>query len=73
MPFTLDSRVTHTTREYTRLHGIVEEVDMARVLVGFHFHDSDRQGSRLGGRVGGYVATTTSSRSAEATDMLLRR
>ena len=29
---------------------------MARVLVGFHFLSSDRQGSRLGGRVGRYVA-----------------
>jgi hypothetical protein len=56
VPFTLDSRATHTAREYQRLHGIVEDVDMARVLVGFHFLDSDRQGSRLGGRVGRYVA-----------------
>ncbi|HLM06102.1 MAG TPA: vanadium-dependent haloperoxidase [Blastococcus sp.] len=56
VPFTLDSRATHTTREYRRLHGIVEDVDLARVLVGFHFFDSDRQGSRLGGKVGGYVA-----------------
>jgi hypothetical protein len=55
VPFTLDSRATHTTREYTRLHGIVEDVDLARVLVGFHFLSSDRQGSRLGGRVGRYV------------------
>jgi hypothetical protein len=54
--FTLDSRVTHTTREYRRLHGIVEDVDLARVLVGFHFLGSDRQGSRLGVEVGRYVA-----------------
>jgi hypothetical protein len=53
--FTLDSRVTHTTREYQRLHEIVEDVDLARVLVGFHFRSSDLQGSRLGGKVGGYV------------------
>jgi hypothetical protein len=55
VPFTLDSRVTHTTRNYRRLHGIVKDVDAARVLVGFHFLGSDRQGSRLGGRVGRYV------------------
>ena len=55
IPFTLDSRVTHTTREYKRLHNIVKEVDRARVLVGFHFRDSDLQGSRLGGKVGRYV------------------
>jgi len=56
IPFTLDSRVTHTTREYKRLHNIVKEVDRARVLVGFHFRDSDLQGSRLGGKVGRYVS-----------------
>jgi hypothetical protein len=56
VPFTLDSRITHTTREYRRLQGIVEDVDLARVLVGFHFLGSDLQGSRLGARVGRYVA-----------------
>jgi hypothetical protein len=56
VPFTLDSRVTHTTREYQRLHSIMKDVDSARVLVGFHFFDSDLQGSRLGGKVGRYVA-----------------
>ena len=66
VPFTLDSRATHTTREYTRLHGIVEDVDMARVLVGFHFLDSDRQGSRLGGKVGRYVARNYFQRSGSA-------
>jgi hypothetical protein len=55
VPFTLDSRVTNTTREYTRLHGVVKDVDLARVLVGFHFFSSDRQGSRLGRKVGRYV------------------
>ena len=54
--FTLDSRVTHTTREYKRLHSIVKEVDRVRVLVGFHFRNSDLQGSRLGAKVGRYVA-----------------
>jgi hypothetical protein len=66
VPFTLDSRATHTTREYTRLHGIVEDVDMARVLVGFHFLDSDRQGSRLGGKVGRYVTRNYFQRSGSA-------
>jgi hypothetical protein len=55
IPFTLDSRATHTTREYKRLHNIVKEVDWARILVGFHFRNSDLQGSRLGGEVGRYV------------------
>jgi hypothetical protein len=56
VPMTLDSRVTHTTRRYNRLHDIVKDVDWARVLVGFHFRNSDLQGSALGRKVGRYVA-----------------
>ena len=56
VPFTLDSRVTNTTRHYDRLHDIVKDVDQARVLVGFHFLNSDLQGSALGRKVGRYVA-----------------
>jgi hypothetical protein len=55
VPFTLDSRVTGTTREYDKLHDIVKDVDWARVLVGFHFRNSDLQGSSLGRKVGRYV------------------
>jgi hypothetical protein len=55
IPFTLDSRVTNTTRDYDRLHEIVKDVDWARVLVGFHFRNSDEQGSSLGRKVGRYV------------------
>ena len=53
--FTLDSRVTGTTREYARLQDVVKDVDLARVLVGFHFRNSDEQGSGLGRKVGDYV------------------
>ena len=56
VPMTLDSRVTHTTRRYDRLHDIVKDVDWARVLVGFHFRNSDLQGTTLGRKVGRYVA-----------------
>jgi hypothetical protein len=55
VPFTLDSRVTGTTREYDRLHEVVKDVNRARVLVGFHFRNSDQEGSNLGGKVGDYV------------------
>jgi hypothetical protein len=55
VPFTLDSRVTGTTHDYARLHDIVKDVDWARVLVGFHFRNSDLQGSNLGRKVGRYV------------------
>ena len=66
VPLTLDSRVTHTTREYERLRNIVKDVDSARVLVGFHFLGSDLQGSRLGGKVGRYVARHYFQRSGSA-------
>jgi hypothetical protein len=53
--FALDSRVTGTRREYVRLRHVVEEVDAARVLVGFHFRNSDREGSKLGRQVARHV------------------
>jgi hypothetical protein len=56
VPFSLDSRITHSTTSYARLHDVVDDVDLARVLVGFHFRTSDLRGSRLGRRVGDYVA-----------------
>ena len=56
VPFALDSRITHATRQYERLHDVVDDVDAARVLVGFHFLNSDLHGSKLGRRVGEYVA-----------------
>jgi hypothetical protein len=55
LPFSLDSRITHATRHYARLHDAVDDVDLARVLVGFHFRSSDLTGSNLGRRVGRYV------------------
>ena len=57
--FTLDSRapgVTTRTRTYARLHDVVKDVDWARVLVGFHFRNSDLQGTTVGRAVGRYVA-----------------
>jgi len=56
IPFVLDSRVTGTIRGYNRLHDVIKDVDQARVLVGFHFRNSDLQGSSLGRKVGWYVA-----------------
>lgn len=56
--FTLDSRapgVTGRTRTYERLQDVVRDVDQARVLVGFHFRNSDLEGSALGRKVGRYV------------------
>ena len=53
--FVLDSRVTGTTREYDSFHDAVKEVNEARVLAGFHFRNSDQEGSALGRKVGRYV------------------
>ena len=53
--FSLDSRVTGTTRTYDGFSDAVQEVIQARVLAGFHFLHSDRDGARLGRNVGHYV------------------
>jgi hypothetical protein len=55
--FSLDSRATGTTRPYDRFHDAVRDVDWARVLVGFHFRNSDQEGSNLGRRVARHVVT----------------
>jgi hypothetical protein len=51
----LDSRTTGTTRRYERLAEVVTDVDWARVVVGFHFRTSDRDGSVLGHKVAQHV------------------
>jgi hypothetical protein len=59
VPITLDSRapgVNQRTRTFDRLQDVVKDVDLARVLVGFHFRNSDLQGTALGRAVGRYVA-----------------
>jgi hypothetical protein len=55
IPFSLDSRVTQTTRQYSRFRDIVSDVNQARVLAGFHFLNSDLEGSTLGRSIGRYV------------------
>jgi hypothetical protein len=54
--FVLDSRITGTTRDYERFHETFMEVNLARVLAGFHFRNSDLEGSNLGRQVSRYVA-----------------
>ena len=51
----LDSAATSTTRKYTHLHDVVREVEHARVLAGFHFRNSDLEGSILGRNVARFV------------------
>lgn len=51
VPFDLDSRVTATVRGYDRFRDVVNDVNDARVLAGFHFRNSDREGARLGRNV----------------------
>jgi PAP2 superfamily len=51
----LDSAATRTTRKYTHLHDVVREVEDARVLAGFHFRNSDLEGSILGRNVARFV------------------
>jgi hypothetical protein len=55
--FTLDSRVAGAPHEYRfeRFTDAVKSVNRARVLAGFHFRNSDQEGSNLGREVGRYV------------------
>ena len=52
---TLTSAATGTTRKYNRLKDVVKEVERARVLAGFHFRNSDLEGSNLGRKVARFV------------------
>jgi len=54
--FSLDSRVTGTTRDYQRFHDAVKDVMLARTLAGFHFRNSCEEGSTLGRDVSRFVA-----------------
>jgi hypothetical protein len=53
--FSIDSRVTGTTREYTSFRDAVKDVELARTLSGFHFRNSCLEGSTLGREVSRYV------------------
>jgi hypothetical protein len=53
--FSLASEATGTTRQYNHLHDVVKNVEHARVLVGFHFRNSDLEGSNLGRNVARFV------------------
>ena len=56
--FTLDSRVAGAPHEFRfeRFWDAVKSVNRARVLAGFHFRNSDQEGTALGRQVGRYVA-----------------
>ena len=56
--FSLDSRVTHTIRQYGSFHAVVKDVNEARVLAGFHFRNSDQQGAHVGRNVARFVAAS---------------
>jgi hypothetical protein len=58
IPFSLDSRTPGASppRTYRSFRDIVKDVNEARVLVGFHFRNSDQEGSNLGRTIGRYVA-----------------
>lgn len=51
----LASDATGTTRKYSHLHDVVKEVEQARISVGFHFRNSDMEGSTLGRNVARFV------------------
>jgi hypothetical protein len=62
--FSLASDATGTTRKYSHLHEVVKDVEHARVLVGFHFRNSDLEGSILGRNVARFVIDRFSQRDS---------
>jgi hypothetical protein len=55
VPLSLDSLVTGETRYYHRPKDVVREVNHARVWAGFHFWNSQLDGTTLGRKVGRFV------------------
>jgi hypothetical protein len=51
----LASETTGATRTHNHLPDIVNDVEQARVVVGFHFRNSDLEGSNLGRKVARFV------------------
>ena len=58
IPFSLDTRTPGASppRTHRSFRDVVKDVNQARVLVGFHFRNSDQEGSNLGRVIGRYVA-----------------
>jgi hypothetical protein len=50
--FSVDSLVTHTTHTYDSTNDLMEEVAVARIYAGFHYHHSVVEGRELGRKVG---------------------
>ena len=62
MRFSLTSvGASPVTRNYTQFSGPIDDAIEGRILVGIHFRRADVQGAWLGGKVAGYLSTTTSS------------
>ncbi len=55
VPFVVTSAVTGTTHTFTSFEDVVREVDNARIYGGMHYHNSVKQGNRLGSRVVEYM------------------
>lgn len=54
--FSVDSLVTHTTHTFSSTGALLDEVEHARIYVGFHYHHSVIQGKVLGTKVGHQLA-----------------
>lgn len=50
--FSVDSKVTNTTHNFTSTNDLIQEVEHARIYAGFHYHHSVVQGRVLGIKVG---------------------
>ena len=52
LTFSVDSLVTNTTHTFTSTTALMNQIDVARIYAGFHYHHSVIQGKVLGTKVG---------------------
>jgi hypothetical protein len=55
LAFSVDSKVTNTTHNFTSTSDLIQEVENARIYAGFHYHHSVVQGRVLGHKVGDQI------------------
>ena len=56
LQFSVESMVTHTTHNFNSTHDLLNEVELARIYAGFHYHHSVIQGKVLGTKVAHQLA-----------------
>jgi hypothetical protein len=65
IPYTVTSTVTGTVHSFISFGDVVAEVDDARIFGGMHYHNSVKEGNKLGRHVANYILTHKFCRTDE--------